>query len=45
MNAKCEVCGELFVGMEKGEYMDMVSKHILENHRDEPPDKPLVFPI
>lgn len=35
-------CGEFFVASEDSEYRSLVSRHILDNHRNQAPDKPLV---
>lgn len=45
INAECRVCGFLFIGMSKGEFEHSASRHIVDNHRDQPLDRPLVVPI
>jgi ferredoxin-thioredoxin reductase catalytic subunit len=35
-------CGELFVAAKTEEYRSIVSRHIVDEHRDQPADKPLV---
>jgi len=41
----CRICGELFVWMDEDEYRSKVSRHIWDEHRDQPIDKPLVEDI
>lgn len=41
----CRICDERFVWMNEDEYEEKVARHIWKNHRDQPPDKPLVEPI
>jgi len=35
-------CGERFFASEADEYHSLVSRHILKNHQDQPPDEVLV---
>jgi len=41
-SGRCRVCDERFVWMTDEEYRSKVSRHIWDNHRDQPIDKPLV---
>lgn len=40
----CRICDPKFVWMDEKEYKSAASLHIVENHRDQPIDKPLVVP-
>ena len=42
LGGHCRVCGMYFVGMTEDEFKRAVSRHILDEHRDEPADKVVV---
>lgn len=42
IRGRCNVCGMRFIACSEETYNNLVHHHIVDRHRDQPPDKPLV---
>jgi len=42
LNGRCLSCGKVWIGLSQSEYKSTVSRHIINNHREQPPDDVVV---
>ena len=42
LNGRCLACGKVWIGLSQCEYNSTVSRHIINNHREQPPDDVVV---
>jgi len=42
LNGRCLACGKVWIGLSQSEFNSTVSRHIINNHREQPADDVVV---